>query len=131
MRGRGRCVCGLLWHDIAACTYNATQVDIYCPPINPDPGGPGVTFYINRENAFWPFYIRTHRLSNNVILQFVVFQNYEAEAEMLVELSTPSGAVDYYATMPAGVGTAGRAVSWNPKTGEIAARANSGRISWC
>jgi len=122
---------GLQWyHDIYACTYNGTQVDVYVPAPNPDPGGPGVTFWNNRSTAFWPYWIWSHRLSNNVIAQVVQYQDYDGDPVQATELSTPSGAVDYYATMPAGVATNGRAVSWNPKTGEIAARTNSGRISW-
>ena len=85
---------------------------------------------LDSSKLFFPYWMSGIRLSNNILLQVVTYQDSDGDPALLVELSAPSGAVDYYATMPAGVGTAGRAVSWNPKTGEIAARTNSGVISW-
>jgi len=68
--------------------------------------------------------------AGHLIAQVIQYQDYDGDPAMITELSAPSGAVDYYATMPSGIATNGRAASWNPKTGQIAARTNSARISW-
>lgn len=112
-------------HKLIDATYNATQIEPYVAP-----WPPGYSVLLDSSKLFFPYWMSGIRLSNNILLQVVIYQDSEGDPALLVELSAPSGAVDYYATMPAGVGTAGRAVSWNPKTGEIAARTNSGVISW-
>jgi hypothetical protein len=112
-------------HKLTDVSYNATQVEPYVAP-----WPPGYSVNLNSEKLFTPYSTPFNRLSNNVLMQVVTYQDSDGDPALLVELSAPSGPVDYYATMPAGVGTAGRAVSWNPKTGEIAARTNSGVISW-
>ena len=112
-------------HKLLSVDYNGTAVEPYVAPW-PE----GYFLYLVTEKLFWPWSTWYMRLSNNVIAQVVQYQDYDGDPAQATELSTPAGAVDYYATMPAGVATNGRAVSWNPKTGEIAARTNSGRISW-
>lgn len=112
-------------HKLIDATYNATQIEPYVAP-----WPPGYSVLLDSSKLFFPYWMSGIRLSNNILLQVVTYQDSDGDPALLVELSAPSGAVDYYATMPAGVGTAGRAVSWNPKTGEIAARTNSGVISW-
>jgi hypothetical protein len=112
-------------HKLLSVSYNGTAVEPYVAPW-PE----GFFLYLNTSDVFYPWSMTYYRLSNNCLVQIITYQDYDGDAAQATELSTPSGAVDYYATMPAGVATNGRAVSWNPKTGEVAARTNSGRISW-
>jgi hypothetical protein len=112
-------------HKLLDVSYNGTSVEPYVPPW-PE----GYFLYLDMSKRFWPWSSWYVRLSNNLIAQVIQYQDYDGDPAMITELSAPSGAVDYYATMPSGIATNGRAASWNPKTGQIAARTNSARISW-
>ena len=73
-----------------------------------------------------------YRITNNVLLTILGYAGVDAgfgrPIIYLVEFSTPSAAFDYVTVMPSGTST-GRYATWNPKTGQLAAR-KTGPITW-
>lgn len=104
-------------HRLDAASYNGTALTYTDFP-------PAETWI---EKRFAPYHTTALRLSNNCFLQFVFIVGSTTK----VEFSTPSGTTDYATAMSPDIYSPnGRAASWNPRTEQLRARANSGRISW-
>jgi hypothetical protein len=114
-------------HQLVSSTYNGTAIpsDTLFRRTAPVAG------YGFKPHTFAPYFSDIFRVSNNCLLQFIGTIGSGGLLSYKQEFSTPSGAYDYAAAMaPDGYSPSGRAASWNPRTEQLRARANSARISW-